>query len=384
MERDYVGLGSKGPPITVKEEVPDVSKDSVAMTGSGMNWSFSRQVSSVPQFLSFKSSVDESPRKTILDPISSSGFMTISTPEAFDSSQKPYGGTVQKNVTHDKQAASNHRMASYDTVHHYKACPAHHPQEVRTFPVNNQQNQTITISMSAPVLQSHLGSSGHNVVGNPISAQPLGAVPVVTPVSVLSPTNSIVGTTDLSSKASVNAAQLTIFYGGSVCVYDDISPEKAQAIMLLAGTGASPTQNKSVQTTQTRAPPVPKPSIGDCYTGNRNLNMPLCSGLVGPISVTPCSPSELSIGKPVVALASSVNQTEASKPIISVGPVSSALVPAVAVPQARKASLARFLEKRKERVMCASPYNASKKSLESSAPGSDCMSLSVSCSSSKN
>ncbi|KAK4400081.1 protein TIFY 7 [Sesamum angolense] len=31
-----------------------------------------------------------------------------------------------------------------------------------------------------------------------------------------------------------------------------------------------------------------------------------------------------------------------------------------AVPQSRKASLARFLEKRKERVMSAAPYNLSK------------------------
>ncbi|GJM98851.1 hypothetical protein PR202_ga15897 [Eleusine coracana subsp. coracana] len=37
-----------------------------------------------------------------------------------------------------------------------------------------------------------------------------------------------------------------------------------------------------------------------------------------------------------------------------------------AVPQARKASLARFLEKRKERVTTAAPYSSAKSPLESS------------------
>ena len=49
-----------------------------------------------------------------------------------------------------------------------------------------------------------------------------------------------------------------------------------------------------------------------------------------------------------------------------------------AVPQARKASLARFLEKRKERVMSTAPYNISKKSPECATPGSNGMSYTAS------
>ncbi|XP_019164480.1 PREDICTED: uncharacterized protein LOC109160653 [Ipomoea nil] len=57
----------------------------------------------------------------------------------------------------------------------------------------------------------------------------------------------VVATTELrnDSHSSNGPAQLTIFYAGSVSVYSNVSPEKAQAIMLLAGNGkpaASPAQ----------------------------------------------------------------------------------------------------------------------------------------------
>ncbi|XP_023738714.1 protein TIFY 6B isoform X2 [Lactuca sativa] len=196
----------------------------------------------------------------------------------------------------------------------------------------------VPISMSNPFFRTQFG-------GAPLKQHG---------VSVIPPNGSfLAGTTEpwYSSKTSCAPAQLTIFYGGMVNVYDDISPEKAQAIMFLAGNGAS------VTTPQARVPTqVATPSP---------INVQPCSAISSPMSVS-SHPVGQSSGGPT-------NKDEVGKPVGgSVPPASKVDTPRVinsleqvmqsAVPQARKASLARFLEKRKERVMASSPYSINKSS----------------------
>ncbi|CAN5951425.1 unnamed protein product [Sphagnum jensenii] len=96
-------------------------------------------------------------------------------------------------------------------------------------------------------------------------------------------------------------AQLTIFYAGVVNVYDDISLEKAQAIMMLAGNA------NSQFSTHTDAPT----SVGS--------SRPFSAPMSGP------QPSPASPAPPTTQTTTTAGVT------------------------ARKASLARFLEKRKDR-----------------------------------
>ncbi|XWS37559.1 hypothetical protein CRYUN_Cryun19dG0053900 [Craigia yunnanensis] len=307
-----------------------------------MQLSFSNKVSAVPQFLSFKAAQEDRSRKAAHDPLLSSGFVAMPTA---DSTQKPYPSLTQK------QGGNHYSVATYG-LQHFDAHEPRRSQEVRIFPVSSQPNQTITVSMTNPLLQSHLASTGQNIIGNTVNPQPFAGVPIMAPpVSVVPPSSSIIGTTNLRRYLVL-------------CFHI-----QAQAIMLLAGNGSSAAESKTASMTQVQTP-SPLPCTADAFVGNNCRTMSPLSGLPSHLSVTshvslqPAGGSsgtnELTAATGIGALAS--NQLEPPKLVNSVGSAATALIPAVAVPQARKASLARFLEKRKERVTNTSPYNICKKS----------------------
>ncbi|XP_076927229.1 protein TIFY 7-like [Bidens hawaiensis] len=117
-----------------------------------------------------------------------------------------------------------------------------------------------------------------------------------------------------------------------VNVYEDMSLEKAQAIMLLAGNGAK----AQAQAATPRTPAVDAVHVGQ----------PMKTTVPSPVSI---GPSMARDGPSVMSSLRRVMQSD--------------------VPQMREASLARFLEKRRERVMASAPYNG--KPGSRSAPSKD-------------
>ncbi|KAL0364480.1 UNVERIFIED_CONTAM: protein TIFY 6B [Sesamum angustifolium] len=326
MERDFMGLA-------VKQEVLDEPIDAAPVRSLPMQWSFPNKVSALPQLLSFQ---EEKP-KTGFDSLALTGLVTITTT---DSEHKSYSGVVQKNIVPENQNGVRYTVSTYP-MKHLDSRTIHHP-------VTSPTNLTVLPAINAAVHQSFVATAGQNLICS-VNTQPLGGVLTSNHVPAMPSSSPVVGTTDLrnASKSSGAPAQLTIFYNGSVCVYDNISPDKAQAIMLLAGNGPPATSSITVPAVPVQAS-MPKTSVLDGFV----------------------------VSQPYGGLLVSSNKVEPLKVVNSQAPASSNFLPSGTVPQFRRKSLARFLEKRKERVINAMPY-ATKRNPDCSTTGAGSPTLSV-------
>lgn len=353
MERDFMGLA-------VKQEVLDEPIDAAPVRSLPMQWSFPNKVSALPQLLSFQ---EEKP-KTGFDSLASTGLVTITTT---DSEHKSYSDVVQKNIVPENQNGVRYTVTTYP-MKHLDTRTIHHP-------VTSPTNLTVLPAINTAVHQSFVATAGQNLICS-VRTEPLGGVLMSNHVRAIPSSSPVVGTTDLrnASKISGAPAQLTIFYNGSVCVYDNISPDKAQAIMLLAGNGPPTTSSMTVPAVPVQAS-VPKSSVLDGFvvsqpygaTALRSIPTAITSISVSQSAVRSATINDTTASKPGGILVSS-NKVESLKVANSQASTSSHFLPSGTVPQFRRKSLARFLEKRKERVINAMPY-ASKQNPDCSTPG---------------
>ncbi|XWS69372.1 hypothetical protein CRYUN_Cryun04dG0173400 [Craigia yunnanensis] len=348
MERDFLGLNSKESLVVVKEEVNTDGYKEIGFTkSSGIQRPFSNKVSAVPQLMTFNFAQGDKTKKIGSDSLVSPGFMPISTADAAE---------VQKSFNHNRQGGSHFSLTTCSVQHdvHHVQCP----YDVKMFPVSNQ---AISLSVSNPFMKNHFDTSGQNLPITTMKPQLLGGIPVTTPHMILPTLGSVGGSIESwkNVKASGSPAQLTIFYAGTVNVYDDITPEKAQAIMFLAGNGSSMASNVAHPKVQVQTP-ISKPVQVDSVIPNQLINTQLSCGISSPLSVSShtgaqsrsvsSSTDELMVCKTTGTLTTPISKVEPPKLLNTMGSAAAnGMMPSV--PQARKASLTRFLEKRKERLV---------------------------------
>ncbi|KAL4280431.1 hypothetical protein GQ457_03G026630 [Hibiscus cannabinus] len=352
MERDFLGLNSS------KESLPVVKEIGFTKT-SGFQW-HPVSNSAVPQLMSFDFGHGDKAKRTEYDSMVSPGFMHIPTPDATQ---------IQKSFIHNRQRVGNRfPLSASSSVQH--DVHVQRPYDLRMFPVSNQTN---------PFMRNHFSTPGQNFpITTAMKPQLLGGIPVTSPHSVLPTLSSFGGSIEprksgRGARDSGSPAQLTIFYAGAVSVYEDVTPEKAQAIMLLAGTGSSMASNVAHPKAQVQTP-ISKPVQFETVPANQLMNPQLSSDIPSPLSVSShngvqsrsgsTSTDELMVCKTTGSPTTPISSVEPPK-LANMGPATGMMPPSV--PQARKASLTRFLEKRKGRVTTAAPYEVYKKPLQCTA-----------------
>ncbi|KAL6862450.1 hypothetical protein ACP4OV_016791 [Aristida adscensionis] len=377
MERDF--LGAIGGTEKDGEAAAERSRAEPDYPGASpaTRWQFPAKSAAAPAFMSFRTGREQSSSKEF----SISGFRPVATGDAFDCikkqaslpvmpQQRRFGLDIQ--VTAQQYAAAaqgqraqaaNHLMGGSRMV---QPLSSRHP-----VPFN-------------PANPAHRMQSLHNAAGSPFKSQPLTA------------NNGYNGSTvGMYGVRNQKSTQLTIFYDGTVNVFDNVPVEKVQELMMLASRASIPSPPSAARKSDSpisapakinvpEATPIrqiviqkPEPSVPRLSsvpspvpvapqavtlpksTPNCNTESPKTVGLPSPISqVLPKTADLPSVVAPV-------SQASTSQPM-PVATTAATSIMSRAVPQARKASLARFLERRKERVTSVAPYPTSKGPFESS------------------
>ncbi|KQJ90166.1 protein TIFY 6b isoform X2 [Brachypodium distachyon] len=370
MERDFLGAVGKEQLLQQRAAEDESRKGSAHFGGGGgappMDWSFATRAGATPAVMSFRSAAREEQGEPAFPQFSS-----------FDGANKQQSSRV---LTPQRSfGAESHGSPQYAAVRGaYAGQPPaqqhQHQQHVlnaaRVVPVSsfNPNNQVFRVQ-SSPNLPN-------GVVGSGTFKQPPFAMSNAVAAST-------VGVYRSRDTPKPKTAQLTIFYAGSVNVFNNVSAEKAQELMFLASRGSLPSAPSAVARSPDATFFSPAKVVAHEVSPPKQMQLqklqhvsPPVSGVSKPIcaaSQAAClskSASSSNIDSTVPKSSSPlavlpISQSPSTHPVTLAATTAAAIMPR-AVPQARKASLARFLEKRKERVTTAAPYPSAKSPMESS------------------
>ncbi|XP_020675683.2 protein TIFY 6b [Dendrobium catenatum] len=332
MERDFLGVGGRNSRAFVMEENLGGRLDSAFSVSSAVHWPFLNRTSALQNFLSFETSGEDKRKKLLVEPASVDAFKASNTVCSVNATEKKMG-MERHGVTQFSMHASTQSF-NYDSF-------------------TAMSHSSIPVAMTSPFLNSHGSSNGTNPTATAVKQQPFAsdASLVKNVVGAFTPRNA--------EKPRTKNAQLTIFYAGSVNVYDDVPSHMAQAIMLTASRECK----TSISSGHPRSDAYGLNLTTETLNNTANHLQLSCSEIKTGIEA---GLADDKIGAKSIAELILTSKNEPGRTIETCIGASSATIMPRAVPQARKASLARFLQKRKERVSNMIPYSSERKNPDSS------------------